>query len=213
MKKENEKLVILETPKKLEILKVSASALRTRFCGFEFPIDKKGIKEFTNERNVYPYISYAGMTEMFISDLILNNDIIEKAYEAGWNVEIENGTDYDDDGDYVDVYQYYIIDWQSAERLKDWTNELIYYISDIDMYVLGVTHCGTSWDCVSSDVLTYGLDELEYADDVRALARKYQNYISEHDIYMSEQVEWQEIFEELGKKFEMLDELKENGII
>ena len=36
--------------------------------------------------------------------------------------------------------------------LRDYTDEIIYYHEDLDMYVWGVTHFGTAWDYVLTDI-------------------------------------------------------------
>ena len=51
-----------------------------------------------------------------------------------------------------EIYQYYIIDDNLAEILKEWTDEIVYYIDYLDIYVWGVTHCGTSWDYVLTNI-------------------------------------------------------------
>lgn len=51
-----------------------------------------------------------------------------------------------------EIFQYYIISDQGAEILKDYTDEIIYYNSNLDMYVWGVTHYGTSWNYVLTDI-------------------------------------------------------------
>ena len=53
---------------------------------------------------------------------------------------------------YEEIYQYYIISDNGAEILKDYTNEIIFYNEALDMYVWGVTHWGTSWDYVLTDI-------------------------------------------------------------
>ena len=57
------------------------------------------------------------------------------------------------DAYYDEVFQYYIISDNGAEILKEWTNELVWYNSELDMYVWGVTHWGTSWDYVLTDIV------------------------------------------------------------
>ena len=57
-----------------------------------------------------------------------------------------------EENDYPEIFQYYIISEQGADILKDYTNEIVYYNSRLDMYVWGVTHCGTSWDYVLTDI-------------------------------------------------------------
>ena len=52
----------------------------------------------------------------------------------------------------AEIFQYYIISDAGAEILKQWTNEIVYYIPVLDIYIWGVTHCGTSWDYVLTDI-------------------------------------------------------------
>lgn len=51
-----------------------------------------------------------------------------------------------------EIFQYYIIDYNGYNILKDFTDEIIYYIDSLDMYIWGVTHLGTSWDYVLTDI-------------------------------------------------------------
>ena len=51
-----------------------------------------------------------------------------------------------------EIFQYYIISGAGAEILEDYTDEIVYYNSVLDMYVWGVTHWGTSWDYVLTDI-------------------------------------------------------------
>ena len=43
-----------------------------------------------------------------------------------------------------EVYQYYLINYNDACRLRDYTNELVLYNEELDIYVLCVCHWGTS---------------------------------------------------------------------
>ena len=63
--------------------------------------------------------------------------------------EIENALD---DPCYPDVYQTYIISEQGAEILQEYTNEIVYYNAELDMYTWCVTHYGTAWDYVLTDI-------------------------------------------------------------
>ena len=68
-----------------------------------------------------------------------------------------NGDDYDPErGDCVDIMQAFIISAYSAKRLIEKTDEIVYYSEDLDLYVLGVTHCGMTWDYVETE---YGVKE------------------------------------------------------
>ena len=39
-----------------------------------------------------------------------------------------------------------------ADILKRETNEIVLYNAELDMYVWCVTHCGTSWDYVLTNI-------------------------------------------------------------
>lgn len=53
---------------------------------------------------------------------------------------------------YPEVFQWYIISDGGANILKDYTNELVYYCETLEVYIWGVTHYGTSWDYVLTDI-------------------------------------------------------------
>lgn len=58
----------------------------------------------------------------------------------------------DEQNDSSEIFQYYIISDEGARILKDWTNEIVFYNEELDMYIWGVTHWGTSWDYVLTDI-------------------------------------------------------------
>lgn len=62
-----------------------------------------------------------------------------------------NSLEYEQDNN-PEIFQYFIIDSNLAQILQDWTNEIIYYIDYLDIYVWGVTHYGTSWDYVLTNI-------------------------------------------------------------
>ena len=51
----------------------------------------------------------------------------------------------------ADIYQYYIVSDGGARILEE-INEIVFYNEELDMYVWGVTHFGTSWDYVLTDI-------------------------------------------------------------
>lgn len=59
-----------------------------------------------------------------------------------------------------DIYQYYIVSDNGAYIIKEYTDDPLYYIEFLDVYVWGVTHWGTAWDYVLTDVILE-LDEEE----------------------------------------------------
>ena len=52
----------------------------------------------------------------------------------------------------AEIFQYYIISSHTAVELQEHTNEVILYNEGLDIYLLGVTHFGTSWDYVLTDI-------------------------------------------------------------
>ena len=95
-------------------------------------------------------LDYATLSKAF--DGVLNNDIISKTSEIGY-WEIENGIEYDEETEeYIEIFQYFIISDNGANILKEWTNEIVFYNEELDMYVWGVTHYGTSWSYVLTDI-------------------------------------------------------------
>lgn len=50
-----------------------------------------------------------------------------------------------------EIYQYYIISSSGAEILEE-CNEIVFYNDTLDLYVWGVTHWGTAWDYVLTNI-------------------------------------------------------------
>lgn len=75
---------------------------------------------------------------------ILENEI------NGINEKIEElEREQDDD---PEVFQWFIVDDWGARLLQLETNEIVYYNETLDMYLWGVTHYGTSWDYVLTNI-------------------------------------------------------------
>lgn len=97
----------------------------------------------------YGYLDYHALAQI-VGDCVLNNNIFHHVGYENW--ELESGLEETEDGDYYEIYQYYIITEYGARILKEYTDELVYYHYDLDMYVWGITHFGTSWDYVLTDI-------------------------------------------------------------
>ena len=95
------------------------------------------------------YLDYYTLSEI-VGDCILNNNIFLEAGYENW--ELVSGEEESEDGDYYEVYQYYIITEYGAKFLEDRTDEIVYYNPNLDMYLWGITHFGTSWDYVLTDL-------------------------------------------------------------
>lgn len=60
--------------------------------------------------------------------------------------ELENEQD-----EQPEIFQYFIVDDWGGRLLKE-INEIVFYNEKLDMYLWGVTHYGTSWDYVLTNI-------------------------------------------------------------
>lgn len=96
--------------------------------------------------------SYDKMVDFCTDNLILNNDLIPQLMEKGFYFDYFCGTDYDEEEDqYIDIYQYYLISDIAAERFAEYTNEIVLYNEELGLYLLCVTHFGTPWHGVPAN--------------------------------------------------------------
>lgn len=92
-------------------------------------------------------LSYSNMLKVYTDDCyILNNTIANK-----FDFDFLDESMYDLE-ESTTIYQFYIISEYTAEQLQKHTNEIILYNADLDMYLLGVGHFGTSWSYVLTDI-------------------------------------------------------------
>ena len=104
-------------------------------------------------------LDYGTLAKSF--DCVLNNDIIQNTQAIGyWDIvsgelfwEDEDGYEYD-----IEIYQYYIVSSSGFEILQE-LDEIVFYNEELDMYVWGVTHYGTSWDYVLTSIEIEGSDD------------------------------------------------------
>lgn len=89
-------------------------------------------------------------------DCVLANEYGSNRFEYFIDY-IVNGCMYeiDNDGneieDFKEIFQWYIVSDNAIEILKE-ANELVFYDSEMDLYIWAITHYGTSWDYVLSDI-------------------------------------------------------------
>lgn len=55
--------------------------------------------------------------------------------------------------EYKDIYQTFFIDSETANFLKERTDEMIFYAPDLDLFILGVSHWGTPWHGCETEIL------------------------------------------------------------
>lgn len=104
-----------------------------------------------NNGNIYTYDE----KEERVEELEAKIEELEKleTEEAETQIEeIREDIESLEDTHYEEIFQYYIISDNGAEILKNYTNEILFYNEELDMYVWGVTHWGTSWDYVLTDI-------------------------------------------------------------
>lgn len=95
------------------------------------------------------YLDYHTLSKI-VGDCVLNNNVFEYIGYENW--ALESGEEEDEDGYFQEVYQYYIVSDSGASFLEEYTDELVFYNEELDMYLWGVTHFGTSWDYVLTNI-------------------------------------------------------------
>ena len=96
------------------------------------------------ERN-YKRLSYSNMLKVFADGCYIFNNKVANKFDFDFVDDSLYNTD-------IEIYQYYIISKYVAEKLQKCTNEIILYNDELDIYLLGVIHYGTSWDYVLTDI-------------------------------------------------------------
>ena len=110
-------------------------------------------------RCVYSQIFYPDSNLVLCNNIPQVDEYLFDNIENGsfWGYYDENGDECDEEnavGQYeTEVFQWFIIDDNTAERLRRSTKELVCYSEKLDVYVLGVTHYGTAWDYVTTDFI------------------------------------------------------------
>ena len=114
------------------------------FCG----------NEISNYGKEHGFLDYDTFSRAF--DHVLNNSIFELGQGIGYGWELVNGLDFDYEEEEIieepEVFQWYIVSDSGAQIIQDYTNEILYYHDELDIYLWGVTHWGTGWDYVLTDI-------------------------------------------------------------
>lgn len=88
------------------------------------------------------YLDYHALGKI-VGDMILNNTVRAETM-CDW--EIVTG-----EFDHA-IFQDYIISEYGYRILSNYTDEIVFYNEKLDMYIWGITHYGTSWDYVLTDI-------------------------------------------------------------
>lgn len=97
------------------------------------------VSEYGLEKGYLDYRALANILE----DCILNNTIRDRTMED-WRIVA---------GEFKEtIMSDYIISKRGYEFLKEHTDEIVFYNENLELYIWGVTHWGTSWDYVLTNV-------------------------------------------------------------
>lgn len=95
-------------------------------------------------------ITYRTLAD-YVGDMVLCNNIM---YRYGNGLEVINFDNlFDENGNEYDIFQYFIITDSGYEFLEEYApEEIIFYDDELDLYVWGITHWGTGWDYVFTNI-------------------------------------------------------------
>lgn len=106
-----------------------------------------------NKNDKVEQISYEELAKR-VGDMVMMNRIHNMLSTE--NMECVNG---DETGeateDFKEIYQIYAINQSGADYLTDNTDELVYYNSELDTYFWAITHFGTPWSDVYTEIKTF----------------------------------------------------------
>lgn len=88
------------------------------------------------------YLDYLTLSKI-IGPSIMNNYLRADTMED-WEI-VAGDLEYD-------IYQDYIIPEYGYEFLSEYTDELVFYNERLHVYIWGVSHFGTSWDYVLTNI-------------------------------------------------------------
>lgn len=120
------------------------------------------IDDLSEEEKKYNKASYKRLVDRISNGIWLFNNAPKL---SNYDFDFEIGSDYDEETEeYIDIYQYYLIDTNDyiLGKLRELEiNDLIIAWSEtLEEYVLFVDHFGTGWDYVLTDIeITTNLDE------------------------------------------------------
>ena len=100
--------------------------------------------EASNYAKENGYLDYGTFSEAF--EAVMANDIIN--HSEDW--EFIHGLD--EDGEIPEIFQFFIIPEYATTIIAEWTDDPIILLNDLDLYLWGITHYGTSWDYVLTDI-------------------------------------------------------------
>lgn len=118
---------------------------------------KNSKREITQRELQIGYITLFTLSQR-VGKMILCNEMSQRYNDT---MHLINGTNYNEEAeDSSDIFQWYIITEEGAAYLTHHTDELVFYDNELNLYVWGITHYGTSWKYVYTNIeVTDNADE------------------------------------------------------
>ena len=98
-------------------------------------VKEKARKKGRREMNGYGIETYADLAKT-VGGMVLANEMAHRP------LELVSG----DFAPWDEIFQWYIISY--PDFLMEHTDEPVFHDEELDLYVWGITHFGTGWDCV-----------------------------------------------------------------
>ena len=137
-----------------------AKAFDSVYCDFE-ALNKASNFDFEIVQGNEYYYELDGRTytpdemEEKKEELEAHLEEVEEMEETPDNLEeiasLENDLEELQEEKYYDIFQYYIVPENALSILEE-NNEIVLYSDTLNLYVWGVTHYGTSWSYVLTDI-------------------------------------------------------------
>ena len=105
--------------------------------------------KISKEEKESGYISFQTLFNELGGGILCNDITTLFGVEINSEYHEENQINGDCD---TDIYSYYIISPESVMYYQSLTNYPIFYIDFLHLYMLGITHYGTLWKSVNTDI-------------------------------------------------------------
>ena len=123
---------------------------------------KNYIESLPNEKEAYYMdtntVNFKTLIDFLFTDKVFCNKIDE---DIGSFV-VELGNNYDEEtGESSEIFQYFIVDYDPwrmevykayLRNHEEESSFILLYDTKLELYILGITHFGTSWDCVPTSI-------------------------------------------------------------
>lgn len=124
------------------------------------------------------YISYADALDYYGRPIIRCNRICEHDWSIYENSNIYSATDEDEEGTPPEIFQYFVTgytDDEVSEMNRRFPGVFFGYSDNFELYVLLVTHFGTSWDYVPTECVLEEDENSYFNEWATKKAKEFEN--------------------------------------